>query len=73
MLAKFSRAARWKNCGLHKAFLKALGMIALPFVLILKEPDLGSALVFFPIGLVMMFVAGVPLRYLASSSAASRC
>ncbi|MEO6035756.1 MAG: FtsW/RodA/SpoVE family cell cycle protein, partial [Verrucomicrobiota bacterium] len=48
----------------QKLFLKALGMIALPFVFILKEPDLGSALVFFPIGLSMMFVAGVPLRYL---------
>lgn len=48
-----------------KVFWTALGMIALPFLLILKEPDLGSALVFFPIGLVMMFVAGVPIRYLA--------
>lgn len=45
-------------------FLKALGMALLPFVLILKEPDLGSALVFLPVGLVMMFVAGVPGRYL---------
>lgn len=45
-------------------FLKALAIIALPFVMILKEPDLGSALVFFPIGLVMMFVAGVPVRFL---------
>ena len=50
---------------LAKIFLKALGMIALPFVLILKEPDLGSALVFFPVGLLMMLVAGVPVRYLA--------
>ncbi len=47
-----------------KIFFTALGMIALPFVLILKEPDLGSALVFFPVGLLMMFVAGVPLSYL---------
>ena len=47
-----------------KLFLRALGMIALPFVLILKEPDLGSALVLFPIGLGIMFVAGVPSKYL---------
>ena len=47
-----------------KVFWTALGMITLPFLLILKEPDLGSALVFFPVGLVMMFVAGVPLGYL---------
>ena len=40
-----------------KLFLQSLGLTALPFGLILKEPDLGSALVLFPIGLVMMFVA----------------
>ncbi|MGV3756981.1 MAG: rod shape-determining protein RodA [Verrucomicrobiota bacterium] len=47
-----------------KVFLKALGLMILPFVLILKEPDLGSALVFIPVGLVMMFVAGVPVQFL---------
>jgi rod shape determining protein RodA len=45
-------------------FVKSLGLTVIPFVMILKEPDLGSALVFFPIGLVMMFVAGVPIRFL---------
>ncbi len=34
-------------------------------MLILKEPDLGSALVFLAISLAMMFVAGVPSRLLA--------
>ena len=48
-----------------RIFWKALGMIILPFLLILKEPDLGSALIFLPMGLAMMFVAGVPIRYLA--------
>jgi rod shape determining protein RodA len=45
-------------------FTKALAMTLLPFILILKEPDLGSALVLLPVALVMMFVAGVPLKYL---------
>jgi len=45
-------------------FVKALAMTLLPFVLILKEPDLGSALVFIPVGLMMMFMAGVPARFL---------
>ncbi len=45
-------------------FVKALGMSLLPCALILKEPDLGSALVFVPMGLAMMFVAGVPGRFL---------
>lgn len=46
------------------SFLKTLGLCVLPFVLILREPDLGSALVFMPVGLVMMYAAGVPARFL---------
>ena len=38
-------------------------------MLILKEPDLGSALVLLPTGLVMMFVAGTPKRYLLKLAA----
>lgn len=45
-------------------FWKSLGLMLLPFALIMKEPDLGSALVLVPTGLVMMYVAGVPRRYL---------
>ena len=45
-------------------FWKGMGLLFLPFVLILKEPDLGSALVLLPTGLVMMLVAGTPRRYL---------
>ena len=48
-----------------RVFLNALAMIVLPFVLVLKEPDLGSALLLLPVGLVMMFVAGVPGRFLS--------
>ncbi|HVV00685.1 MAG TPA: FtsW/RodA/SpoVE family cell cycle protein, partial [Verrucomicrobiae bacterium] len=46
------------------AFAKAIGMMALPFLLTMKEPDLGSALVLIPTGFVMLFVAGAPKRYL---------
>jgi rod shape determining protein RodA len=45
-------------------FWRALGLMLLPFILILKEPDLGSALVLVPTGLVMLYVAGTPKRYL---------
>jgi acetylornithine deacetylase/succinyl-diaminopimelate desuccinylase-like protein len=41
-------------------FGKSLAMTALPFFIVLVEPDLGSALVLFPITFVMMLVAGVP-------------
>ena len=52
-------------------FLKSIGLAVLPFLLILKEPDLGSALVLIPIALVMMFVAGIPARYLIRSVGAA--
>jgi len=45
-------------------FTKAMGLILLPFVLIMKEPDLGSALVLVPTGLAMMFTAGISRRKL---------
>jgi rod shape determining protein RodA len=47
-----------------KVFFKSLGLMALPFLLVLGQPNLGSALIFIPMGLVMMFVAGVPLVFL---------
>ncbi|MEY4387687.1 MAG: hypothetical protein RLY20_2970 [Verrucomicrobiota bacterium] len=45
-------------------FWKATGMIALPFLLIMKEPDLGSALVMVPCWIAMLLVAGVPRKFL---------
>ena len=48
-------------------FAKALAMAVIPFVLILKQPDLGSALVFMPVTLVMLYVAGAPVRFLRRS------
>jgi rod shape determining protein RodA len=50
-------------------FTKALGLMMLPFLLIMKEPDLGSALVLVPTGFLMMYVAGTPTRYLARLTA----
>jgi rod shape determining protein RodA len=47
-----------------RVFFQAIGLTLLPFVLILREPDLGSALVLLPVGLVMLFVGGAPRRFL---------
>ncbi|MBI5773257.1 MAG: rod shape-determining protein RodA [Verrucomicrobia bacterium] len=47
-----------------RQFFKALGLIALPFALVLKEPDLGSALMFPLVGFAMMVVAEVPKKFL---------
>ena len=49
---------------LPEIFWKGIGLMLLPFILILKEPDLGSALVLLPTGLVMMLVAGTPRKFL---------
>lgn len=45
-------------------FWKSMGMVALPFALVMREPDLGSALLFPVVGGVMLLMAGVPARYL---------
>jgi rod shape determining protein RodA len=45
-------------------FWKAIGLMVLPFLLIMKEPDLGSALVLLPTGLAMLYAAGTPKEYL---------
>ncbi len=40
-------------------FLQAVVIVAVPFFLILKQPDLGTALVLYPITLVMFYFGGV--------------
>lgn len=49
-----------------RAFLSALGVAALPVLLVLLQPDAGSALIYLVIALGMLFAAGAPLRYLAA-------
>ena len=50
------------NNFLHLGYAGAL--IFIPFLLIMLEPDLGSALVLAPIGAVMVFVAGMKWKYM---------
>jgi len=45
-------------------FWRALALTGVPFLLIMKEPDLGSALILLPVGMTMLYVAGIPERYL---------
>ncbi len=51
-----------ENLGRIRPLLEVLALVALPFLLIMREPDLGSALVLLPVTLAMMFAAGVPYR-----------
>jgi len=47
-----------------KAMLTAFVIVMVPFALILKEPDLGTALMLIPIVFVLLYIWGAPLRYL---------
>ena len=59
-----------KAVGEHGVFLKALGIIAIPGLLVLVQPDLGTASVFGAVFLVMAYVAGARLIQLAGLVAA---
>jgi rod shape determining protein RodA len=59
LLSRYQQPAGW----LSSVFIP-LALVAVPVLLVLKEPDLGTAAVFVPPALVMMFIAGVPWRSL---------
>lgn len=48
-----------------KTMYAILLLMAVPFVLVLRQPDLGTALMLVPLALMMLFAGGVPFRYLA--------
>lgn len=43
---------------------QVLALVAVPFLLIVKEPDLGTAAMLIPVAFMMMFAAGVPVKYM---------
>ena len=47
-----------------KRFVKAGVIFAVPTLLVLAQPDLGTASVYIPIFLVVCFMADIPLRYI---------
>jgi rod shape determining protein RodA len=56
-------AARRGVTGPARLTLLAIGYIGLPALLVFKEPDLGTTLVFLAILLGMLFVYGIPWRH----------
>jgi len=48
-----------------KDILKAIAMIGIPMLLVLKQPDLGTALTYSPILLIGLFLGGIRLRQAA--------
>ena len=57
-------AAKKDSMREFKNFLIPLGLLIIPFILVLLQPDLGTALLLVPIFLAIMIVAGAKLRYL---------
>ena len=63
MLA-WTLTARWANPHARATLAAALGLLVVPFVLVVRQPDLGTALVLIPVFFALLFGAGVRLREL---------
>jgi rod shape determining protein RodA len=59
-----------KAVGEHTVFLKALGVFAVPALLVFMQPDLGTALVFGAVFVAMAYIAGAKLIQFAGLVAA---
>jgi rod shape determining protein RodA len=62
MLARYLDSAEFDSS--FKKLVKTGGILAIPLMLILSQPDFGSALVFFPAALVILTLADVDFRYI---------
>lgn len=68
LVAALARYYQWlslERVGQPRWVLLAVAIIAVPVVLTLRQPDLGTGLLFALVGLSMMFLAGTPLIYFA--------
>ena len=60
--SKGRRVSSWSTA------FQALAIVLFPFFLILKQPDLGTSLVLFPIVLVMFYIGGINKKVVAAMS-----
>jgi rod shape determining protein RodA len=68
-LARYYQTVPSKSVSHPKALILPLLMIAGPVMLTLRQPDLGSAMLFMALGLSLMFLAGVSSWYYAGAAA----
>lgn len=62
-----ARLLRWRRRDARAASLLLPGLLfAVPALLIFAQPDLGSALLFVPVALAMLFLSGLPGRQMAT-------
>lgn len=64
-LARFFGSEKQRVSNFNTIFVSMV-IIFLPFMLVLLQPDLGTALSFVPFFVVMIFVAGINIKYLLS-------
>jgi len=57
--------SRRRDKGALIRFVVSCIIVTLPMILILLQPDLGTALVFIPVLMGMVYIAGLPIRYIA--------
>ena len=60
-------SSRTFNVNKFKYLVSAGVIVGVPFLLIAKEPDLGSALVLLPLSVIMIFAAGLHWKYILIS------
>ena len=61
--------SRWAQPVGTGTLLMALPVVAVPFVLIIRQPDLGTALLLFPVLVILLIGAGLRLRLLGALGA----
>ncbi len=71
VLASFYHSLPAAMTGTWRALVPAGALIGVPMALVLVQPDLGTALAIGFGGIVVMFLAGLPLRWFASGIAAA--
>ena len=70
LMAVWMITSRWAQPAGRATLAMTLPIAAVPFVLIIKQPDLGTALLLFPVLMVLLIGAGLRLRLLGGALAA---
>jgi rod shape determining protein RodA len=71
VLARFYQNLPAGELGSWRAIVPAGGMIMVPTALVLMQPDLGTALAIMFGGVVILFLAGLPMKWFAGGAAAA--
>jgi len=70
LMAVWMITSRWAQPAGRATLAMTLPIAAVPFVLIIKQPDLGTALLLFPVLMVLLIGAGLGFRLLGGALAA---